>query len=205
MVVDGRKPKGHYLCGCGCGVHVARDSGRCSAKTPRGHPCGRPPRLTYPVELCHEHLTELVDSDDPALATVLRNAAVMLEVERDAQRRQEAERMQASQKRLDDLDQRRKQALVQQSVVYYVKVGQYIKIGTTTNMRQRMLDLAVDAVLATEPGGRALERQRHQEFADLRAIRNEYFWPEDRLLDHIEQVRHQHGHPVMTGCPRLEP
>lgn len=78
-------------------------------------------------------------------------------------------------------------------VVYYVRMGDHVKIGTTRNLAQRLAQLYVDhdptALLGSESGGRKLERQRHAEFADERAFANrELFNPSRRLLAHIESL-----------------
>lgn len=75
-------------------------------------------------------------------------------------------------------------------VVYYVRIGEHIKIGTTADLARRMGELYVqpDALLATEPGGQRVEAQRHAEFADERFNR-ELFEPSDRLLAHIEGLQ----------------
>lgn len=80
------------------------------------------------------------------------------------------------------------------SVVYYVRMGNHVKIGTTTNLEKRMqsfyLDSDPDALLATEPGDVALERQRHVEFRAERVYANrELFNPSRRLLAHIESLK----------------
>lgn len=77
------------------------------------------------------------------------------------------------------------------AVVYYVQIHDRIKIGFTTNLRQRVADLRLDqaAVLATEPGGRDVEYRRHHQFAEERYGRREDFAPSDRLLAHIETLR----------------
>lgn len=85
-----------------------------------------------------------------------------------------------------------------QSVVYYVRIGETIKIGTTTNMKARMGGLMVDEVLATEPGDRQLEAMRHKQFRHLR-IRGERFRPEPDLLSHVAMVREHYGEPNMTS------
>lgn len=74
-------------------------------------------------------------------------------------------------------------------VVYYVRIGEHIKIGTTTNLVRRMTELYVQpgALLATEPGGADVESLRHREYADERFGR-ELFEPSDRLLAHIESL-----------------
>lgn len=78
-----------------------------------------------------------------------------------------------------------------EGVVYYIRVGDQVKIGTTTNLRERMIALRVDGsdLLATEPGGYDVERRRHHEFADERYGRRENFALSDRLAAHIERLR----------------
>lgn len=75
------------------------------------------------------------------------------------------------------------------AVVYYLQVrgSDRVKIGTTTNVRQRMVDLRANGedLLATEPGGYELEWRRHQQFADERYGRREEFALSDRLAAHI--------------------
>lgn len=80
-------------------------------------------------------------------------------------------------------------------VVYYIRFADRIKIGTTVNLGTRLSALPYDDVLATEPGGRHVEQQRHKEFADLR-INGEWFTPGTKLIRHIEALREMHGIPV---------
>lgn len=88
-------------------------------------------------------------------------------------------------------------------VVYYIRRGNIIKIGTTANLRQRMLALMPDEILAVEPGGWALEQQRHRQFEAQRIDRqSEYFFPGAELRRHISRVRAEHGAPS-AGLPRL--
>jgi hypothetical protein len=80
------------------------------------------------------------------------------------------------------------------TVVYYItrvdKPG-LVKIGTTTQLRTRMMDLAARGrpvtLLGTEPGGRDVERQRHAEFADLRQD-GEWFTFAEELHLHIRRI-----------------
>ena len=73
--------------------------------------------------------------------------------------------------------------------VYYIRIGDLIKIGYSENLSRRLGAYPPDAILlATEIGTRSLEAQRHREFAaDLRR-RNEWFAPSPALLAHIERV-----------------
>lgn len=73
-------------------------------------------------------------------------------------------------------------------IVYYVRMGGMIKIGTTTNLVRRMQELYATELLATEAGGQQLEVQRHREFADERRTR-ELFEPSDRLMEHIASLQ----------------
>ena len=103
-------------------------------------------------------------------------------------------------------DEARAQMLEQQSVVYYVRIGDHVKIGFTVNLKQRLSQLRLDppAVLATEPGGRITEARRHAEFADERVGRREDFNPSRRLLAHIADLRQLHGDPVITTFPKAQ-
>jgi hypothetical protein len=73
-------------------------------------------------------------------------------------------------------------------VVYYVRWGDRIKIGTTGNPRQRFAALRVADVMAFERGDRALERRRHDQFDALRFPGSEWFRAEEPLLAHIDAV-----------------
>jgi hypothetical protein len=81
-------------------------------------------------------------------------------------------------------------------VVYYVRRGRFVKIGTTSKLRTRMRDLMPDEVLAVEPGSYRLERMLHTRFADARISPDcEYFRLTDELAGHIAKVIEQHGPP----------
>lgn len=81
------------------------------------------------------------------------------------------------------------------SVVYYVQQDTRIKIGTTTDLPTRMQSIPHDALLAVEPGGNALERNRHREFAEFR-VNGEWFEGSHRLLSHVSQTRRKYGEPM---------
>jgi hypothetical protein len=74
-------------------------------------------------------------------------------------------------------------------VVYYLRFDDRVKIGTTANPRQRLGAIWHDDLLAFERGDRRLERRRHEEFADERFDRTEWFRFSERLREHIEVVR----------------
>ena len=55
-------------------------------------------------------------------------------------------------------------------VVYFARVGGYVKIGTTINLKGRMrsLYLSLEDVLAVVPGGKDVEAAYHERFAESR-------------------------------------
>lgn len=76
--------------------------------------------------------------------------------------------------------------------VYYLMVGpNTVKIGTTKRLSQRINELRSDRqyVVALEPGGRTVERERHLQFAAERLGRREDFRLSDRLKQHIESLQ----------------
>lgn len=91
------------------------------------------------------------------------------------------------------------------AVVYYIRRGAMVKIGTTIDLRSRMAALLPEEVLAIEPGDQKLEGQRHQAFRSLRVPgQREWFYAGRELQDHIKEVRAQHG-PPPGGLPTLQP
>jgi hypothetical protein len=74
-------------------------------------------------------------------------------------------------------------------VVYYLRFGDRIKIGTSARPRSRLAQLRYDELLAFERGGRSLEQQRHREFAGQRFPGSEWFHVNDELLAHIRVLQ----------------
>lgn len=72
-------------------------------------------------------------------------------------------------------------------IVYYIRFGDRVKIGTTTNLKARLGVVPHDEVLATEPGGRDVERARHVQFAATRITR-EWFAYSTELKQHIARL-----------------
>lgn len=73
-------------------------------------------------------------------------------------------------------------------LVYYLRLGERVKIGTTFTPRQRFAALPHDEVLAFERGDRVLEQQRHVEFAADRLGTSEWFSLTPRLSVHIRRI-----------------
>jgi hypothetical protein len=72
-------------------------------------------------------------------------------------------------------------------LVYFIRNGNRIKIGTSTELKRRIRTLALRAenVALLLQGDRRLERQLHNQFADLRIGNTEWFAYEAPLTDYV--------------------
>jgi hypothetical protein len=73
-------------------------------------------------------------------------------------------------------------------VVYYLRHGDRVKIGTTSNPRQRFAAIWHEELLAFELGDRHLERERHEQFATDRFERSEWFRMSRSLRRHLKSL-----------------
>ena len=73
----------------------------------------------------------------------------------------------------------------------------------TEFMRERVSSFRVhpSALLAFEPGGRDLERRRHEQFAAERAAPLEEFSASPRLMQWIDILREENGLPDWAKVP----
>lgn len=71
--------------------------------------------------------------------------------------------------------------------IYFAKAGDLIKIGFTTDIRQRMAALGHE-LIATTTGTMEDERALHHQFGEY-WDHGEYFRPGQRLMDHIATLR----------------
>lgn len=73
--------------------------------------------------------------------------------------------------------------------VYYLRAGNLVKIGHTTDLKSRLGRYPPDAeLLGTEVGDESLEARRHEQFADLLSFRREWFRPGPELLAHVRAL-----------------
>lgn len=77
-------------------------------------------------------------------------------------------------------------------LVYFIRNGNRIKIGTSTDLKRRIRTLALRAenVALLLAGGKPLERKYHNQFADLRIGNTEWFAYESPLTDFIAEQNH---------------
>lgn len=140
----------------------------CTAGKNNGSFCDGPVPPDSPVTLCGKHLrvaysyclAKLDMATDEQVATI-RHLLPRLDNQRLVDRVRKA-----------------------RAVVYYALVGNHIKIGTTIHLDERMRALEAN-LIAVEPGSYDLERDRHQQFAELRVPRTEHFRPGPDLVAHV--------------------
>lgn len=78
--------------------------------------------------------------------------------------------------------------------VYYIRMGDTIKIGYATDVAKRMRAYPPTAeLLAAHPGTTQTERDMHKRFAGDLAQGREWFNPSDDLLAHVSSVVEQFG------------
>lgn len=81
--------------------------------------------------------------------------------------------------------------------VYYVRVGDRVKIGYSADVKRRMRAYPPGShLLAAHPGTAQLETEMHQRFAGSRAAGREWFRETADLTEHIGQVVEQFGEPT---------
>ena len=77
--------------------------------------------------------------------------------------------------------------------VYYLRVGDLIKIGFTTDITRRMNEYPPNAaVLAAHPGTQRTERDMHRKFSAHLARGREWFTPHAELDEHIITVNNKY-------------
>lgn len=86
--------------------------------------------------------------------------------------------------------------------IYYLRVGDRIKIGFTIDLYQRMMQYPPNSVLmATHPGTPATERDMHSRFSQHLADGREWFHPHADIATHIAQV--QQRYPLTTSIEKM--
>ncbi|MFE1111177.1 GIY-YIG nuclease family protein [Streptomyces rochei] len=90
--------------------------------------------------------------------------------------------------------------LEKEPLVYFIRAGDLVKIGTTVDLVARLKTFNVPnlVVLATEPGYYKRERELHQQFRELHH-QGEWFRLEGSLVDYINAIRARHDTPPITA------
>ena len=84
-----------------------------------------------------------------------------------------------------------------QGWVYYLRVGEQIKIGFSVDVKRRMRSYPPGSkLLAVEPGTKKLELGRHRQFVQHLDAGREWFRPDEELLTHIKKMYDVHPQPA---------
>lgn len=143
----------------------------------------------------------LVDTDDPAFLLICRAAFELTRFGYDPNDPDVAARaIEVGRERHKDQSLRNTKSLAKErsrlrpedsegaSVVYYMRIGNRVKIGWSRNLTSRLSAINPEELMATEPGSRNLERVRHREFGELRT-HGEWFRLEGPLEAHIKKIK----------------
>jgi hypothetical protein len=173
----------------------------CGRKVPDCRHCMWPkcPKINFPntdIDICEAH--EIII----ASRVQQRNQAKI-----DAQANAAAEGQINDERKVAGLDQLPNTQLSNQCV-YYLKVGDHIKIGTTTNLPRRLAAYPPESeVLGTEAGGPTVEKHRHQQFHAHLAWGREWFTDTQEIRQFIATLpQHYVGeHTMRPGPTRTTP
>lgn len=90
------------------------------------------------------------------------------------------------QARLDAQDQQRSDD-THDPVVYYMRIGNRVKIGWTASLARRLEAINPEELMTFEPGDAAMEAYRHKQFARYR-VHGEWFRLEGDVAEHIRKL-----------------
>jgi len=135
-------------------------------------------------KLCpeHTHLAWSTVQDSKELPEISE-----WEIKREALKRERREKADAA----------RAERGVQPGFIYYLRIGDQVKIGYAADVRKRMRAYPPDAqLLAVHPGTPDLEKVMHRNFEHCLAAGREWFDPAPPLMEHIANVVSVHGSPA---------
>lgn len=165
----------------GAGWSSDRTDKRCTAQRADGTFCDSPSVPDAPFPICSKHAARVVEFARARVESMPdrdRMAAVLGAIRHEGRATSEGA---IPPKHVD--------------VVYYVRVGEHVKIGTTTNLPSRLKAFGPSEFLACEPGSVTVERRRHKQFANDLAAGREWFNPSPALMAWIEAVKDEHPQP----------
>lgn len=163
----------------------------CTAQRHNGSFCDAPSIPDAPFPICTKHAAELYAFLRGAVDEASRDEERSLNVFLDLfAKRQE-------------VAVREEERYAADGVVYYVQIGEHIKIGCSVNLKQRLAGYPPNRrLLATEPGYEVEEAHRRlTQFSEYRELGREWFRPGPALIEHINWLRRQQGaRPVVIAA-----
>lgn len=139
-----------------------------------------------PIPLCYEHANRVWAYVDQAESTAEKDQA---KAGLDAAL--EFDRANGARSSRDEADyrNRKRNRLTEPGEVYYLLVGELVKIGFTANLESRLKQYPPNAILLTRhPGTMTLEADMHNRFKRHLAKGREWFRQAPELMEHIQGV-----------------
>ena len=161
---------------------------RCEILLDSGHRCSKPGAAGAPLNVCEDHLIVAADwvgcayGVTDVLPSPCRACGARLGMKYPS-----GWLCAVCEWRVDDIPDY-DLAPIRVDVVYYIRFGDRIKIGTSATPRRRLASLPCDELLAFERGDRLVEHRRHLQFAQHRIPRTEWFEGNDALSRHIAEI-----------------
>lgn len=197
MTPDGLAGYGAFRCGCGARVRasVINQPAISCVGAYGGEPCRNEVRILDPFPLCEEHHTSSGLEEYKTWSQGTPHAIAEEIGRRVVERAAYYKQLYMKEHGLKKVGGR---VILesQEPIVYFIRSGDLVKIGTTVDLVARMktFNLPTLTVLATEPGYHARERELHKQFKALRYER-EWFRLEEPLISYINEIRRTHSLP----------
>lgn len=147
--------------------------------------------------LCREHGEAVADAvlEDRVVNRYfeVHGQAVVADMTKRANSARMAEEERRARQRSEDAKSKRGEP----GHVYYLAVGERVKIGFSTDVRRRLRTYPPGSkLLAMEPGTLHLESLRHGQFRQFLAADREWFTPNAELSAHVNELNNKHGYPI---------
>lgn len=151
---------------------------RCTVEYRPGEFCDAPAVEWAPFPICARHAISLYKAVDATLRAAQGDRAISVKVALDSLDEKPSDRP-----RLGELEPEA------EPVVYFLLIGELVKIGQSNNLTKRLAAYPPHAqLLATEYGDRAREAQLHREFREYLVSGREWFTPGPRLREYVEDL-----------------
>lgn len=207
-----RHGRGAFRCGCGALVRIevpARPASGCVGVTTSGDPCSVHIKVTEPFPLCKAHYKssglmqyhewrrsgpeeialDVIDLHRIAFQQAVADAGRDEDAVGNGLEQAERERYDYVMAGADKLRKAKLQRLEDTGTIYFMQIGDLVKIGKTLNLWSRMTDYSYPGrrLLGTETGYTLREQALNRRFGCLRHS-GEWFRAEQPLLDYVASL-----------------
>lgn len=140
----------------------------------------------YPLPFCQEHLLLMWSYVDEDMRAANRTP--------DDVENERAEIVEAKIQRNHETAHVEYAKRPKRGLIYYLQIGEYIKIGYTSNPKRRGSEYPPGSkLLLSYPGSHEDEKRLHEKFSAYREAGREWYMDAAEIREHIEELRAQHG------------